>query len=301
MAQQSGFEGKIGEPVMRLWKQINWATLFALTILPSVVGAILPWFGTSRHVNLVAFRWTSSSALIAALIFTIRCQGGSFAQIASKRMWASAGTPMLLLAFIPTVVSLFFAILQLHGTDRIVSDFNIFQYPNKGVNRLYDRPDFWLQDWLTPVMGILLNIWVNILIFSNTKSQTRGQLFWIFNALEFLVALTYRQVTTHLYPHQASHHAIVSSSLAWFYFNSVVDVAANWIVYGAMERGFRPSLLPLMVALGAWSIQAVIFERPSDIYSLASHILGAAIVWFALRNSKWGVEKWTEYQQAVEI
>lgn len=44
----------------------------------------------------------------------------------------------------------------------------------------------------------------------------------------------------------------------------------------------------------------MMFEYPSGWYWLAARLAATGIIWLALRNSKFGVERWSEFQQKRE-
>lgn len=281
------------------WRPSYWAILFALALFPYFLGMITPWFGVDLHLYRAGFRWSYLVVIIAVFILSSRIEKGQFAELAFRRMWLTTGTVMVFLAFIPSVLSLLLTTLQLHGTDHLVLDVNLLQYEYKGGIYQYS-PKLWITDWLGPVLSLIANIWVTTLIMACLRQRTRDILLGTYFGLLIIAGFGYELILHKFYPHLASHRVIHSSNLVWWTINMIAAFGSYWIIYRSLERGFRPSLLPISIMLILSSIHSLMFERPSDAYALASHVLSTGVIWLALRNSKWGIEKWTEYQQTQE-
>ena len=187
----------------------------------------------------------------------------------------------------------------MRGLDHLELSLNFLNYEYKGVTYQY-IPQYWFQDWLTPILSWILDLWVVILILSILRKEARDRMVGIFLMLSYLVAVVNHFVSSRFYPIKHSYHLLYSSTTAWWIVAMAVSSLSTWIIYRSLERGFRPSLMPIVIYLTMSLLHVGMFERPSDGYSIISHVLGAGAVWLLLRKSKWGVEKWTEYQQGQE-
>lgn len=221
-----------------------WAIIFALYFGSGVVRAIAPWFGATVHQHIGQGEWGYTIAFAAVLVFTTKIGKGSFARLASKRMWARTGTPMAFLAVLPVLLSLALVAVQTHGVDHIVRLRNLFSYDYHGTTYNY-IPQYWFEDWLAPIMCSLMEIWVVILILSDSRQQRRDILLGSFLAIGLVLGIITHFTAQHFYPNAVFKFQVTSPSMMLWYIISGVNVITAWIVYRLLERGFRPSLLPV--------------------------------------------------------
>ena len=278
---------------------VQWAILFSLSVLPDVLGIVSMLLGANLHVHLVVLRLARLAVAIVAFLFVYRVGGGGYARMAARRMWTSTGTPVVLIALVPLLMSVSMAMIQLHGIDHLELVRNLLTYEYKGKTHPY-IPRFWIEDWFAPTWSLILDGWVTILILSNSRRATRDHLLLAFYGLLWVFGVTYVLVSHKFYPHSGPVYALRPSTQAWWIAAISSSLVCNWVIFRSLERGFRPSLLPITVFLTASAVNFGMFERPTDAYGVASHLLGAGIIWLVLRKSKWGIEKWSEYQQGQE-
>ena len=230
------------------WRPSQWAILLALALFPYFLNLVTPWFGVDLHLYRAGFRWSFLVVIFAIFFFTSRIEKGRFADLAFRRMWLPTGTKMVFLAVIPSFLSLVFTAFQLHGTDHLVLDRNLLQYTYKGEFTQYS-PKFWITDWLGPVLILVVNIWVTILIMACPRPRTRDILLCAYFGLLIVALFGSKLIVNRFYLHSAPLSVNHSSNLVWWTLNMIATFVSSWIIYRILERGFRPSLLPITIML----------------------------------------------------
>jgi hypothetical protein len=276
----------------------HFALLIGIVLTPQIVTIVTNFGHVKPDLRLSLFRLSEFISYLAAFALPFNFNGGSFARLARSRAFANPNTAAVWIAVVPALTLILAAICQLKSIANLTLDNNFFESYYKGKVHAYS-PLTWFFLYGFGAIRTASFAWIAILALTLNQQTSR---FGVISALitarigvDVLLGLSF-----HFLKISPPPHLLKVSSMPFYIAEMLAKIVVDIFLLMLFEKAFRPSLVAVSIWFACQYILSGLFESPTDAYFLVAQLVASGIVWAVLRNSKWGSEKWLEYQQRQE-
>jgi hypothetical protein len=234
---------------------------------------------------------------VFALPFFLR--GGGFARFTLARVQLSANTWAVLIAALPAIFFLVAAMLQLRSVSAVILEENLFKF--KYHEEFYSyTPSLWFYRYGYDVMRIGAFAWIVIQALNLNLDRQRTGIIALLLIARNAIAILYGYSWVVFEPNYVSSRRLIETSWLHYLVERLVAVIIEIWLLLVLEKAFRPSLVPIVVLFVCQFLYECLFEYPVGALGIGAHLAAGIVIWLIVRRSRWGTEKWTDYQQRQE-